>query len=404
MGRGMGQGLQQGQNPSMNPGVQTPGGPGPSDGSLYQEVLGTGTFSISDPQVGSPGHQGRSSSAQPSLREQSTSTVPNNVFALRPADPDYQNNSDSGTPKRHATTFQCTLCPKRFTREYNLRSHLRTHTDERPFVCTVCGKAFARQHDRRRHESLHSGEKKFVCQGDLKVGGRWGCGRRFTRADALGRHFRSEAGRICIKPLLDEEMKERQRLWKDQRMQHNTAQNMGTHVYPVDATGNYMLPAALLAQYPALTQMNWSDSDGSGSGMISSALESQATPPPPAPGQWDYQRQLGNEYLEERSRGANLQAKAKDPQSAESEISSTSTRTPPPNLTPTSIPYTISQDHTAGEETRRLGLLADFGRKGQRSLTTLTKSKESRAKPPSSSKTLGFGNSAFPSTRVRGGR
>lgn len=37
----------------------------------------------------------------------------------------------------------------------------------------------------------------------------WGCGRRFARADALGRHFRSKAGRVCIKPLLDEEAVER---------------------------------------------------------------------------------------------------------------------------------------------------------------------------------------------------
>ncbi|KAL7794581.1 hypothetical protein V8C37DRAFT_401316 [Trichoderma ceciliae] len=211
-----------------------------------------------------------------SRRRQSTSSVPNNVIALRLADPDYQNSQDAGTSKRmqkHPATFQCTLCPKRFTRAYNLRSHLRTHTDERPFVCTVCGKAFARQHDRKRHESLHSGEKKFVCKGDLKTGGQWGCGRRFARADALGRHFRSEAGRICIKPLLDEEMIERQRQWQEQRMQQNMAQNLANPqvmamdagpAYPMDASGNYTLPQALLAQYPALAQMNWSTNDMGG--------------------------------------------------------------------------------------------------------------------------------------------
>ncbi|OAA64054.1 C2H2 type zinc finger protein [Cordyceps fumosorosea ARSEF 2679] len=211
----------------------------------------------------SPGDR-QSSAAR---RRQSTSAVPNNVIALRLADPEYQGGSESGGPKRvqkHPATFQCTLCPKRFTRAYNLRSHLRTHTDERPFVCTVCGKAFARQHDRKRHESLHSGEKKFVCKGELKAGGQWGCGRRFARADALGRHFRSEAGRICIKPLLDEEMIERQRQWQEQRMQQDMAMtgpgmaidaNTG---YPVDNNGNYALPAALLAQYPALAGMNWS--------------------------------------------------------------------------------------------------------------------------------------------------
>lgn len=217
----------------------------------------------------------RSATSSPSQRRrQSTSAIPNRDYILGLADPEYQaasGNFENGNAKRvqkHPATFQCNLCPKRFTRAYNLRSHLRTHTDERPFVCTVCGKAFARQHDRKRHEGLHSGEKKFVCKGDLKQGGQWGCGRRFARADALGRHFRSEAGRICIKPLLDEEAIERQRVWQEQHM-HNMAQNMqhqgpppigvDANGFPMDAQGNYTLPAALLAQYPALATLSWSD-------------------------------------------------------------------------------------------------------------------------------------------------
>lgn len=210
-----------------------------------------------------------------SSRRSSTSSVPNRDYILDLADPSRPAPVDGSNPKRtqkHPATFQCTLCPKRFTRAYNLRSHLRTHTDERPFVCSVCGKAFARQHDRKRHEGLHSGEKKFVCRGNLKDGNNWGCGRRFARADALGRHFRSEAGRVCIRPLLEEEAQEKGG-WDGQGQPMSNgngmfnqmpAQNFGMmpsqpgyEPFSQGMTAAPFLPAALLAQYPALAGLQW---------------------------------------------------------------------------------------------------------------------------------------------------
>jgi hypothetical protein len=165
-------------------------------------------------------------------------------------------NTESKRVQKHPATYQCHLCTKRFTRAYNLRSHLRTHTDDRPFVCTVCGKAFARQHDRKRHEGLHTGEKKYVCAGRLATGASWGCNRRFARADALGRHFRSEAGRICIRPLLDEE-KARAQMNPGAFGMPGPGMPMPPGSVEFRGPGGFTLPGALLEQYPVLASIDW---------------------------------------------------------------------------------------------------------------------------------------------------
>lgn len=107
--------------------------------------------------------------------------------------------------------YLCPKCSKSFQKPFNLKSHMKTHSSERPFKCLVCPKTFARSHDRKRHELLHEGVKNFRCEGFLKNGvTRWGCGKKFARSDALARHFRTETGWLCIKPLMDEAREQEQ--------------------------------------------------------------------------------------------------------------------------------------------------------------------------------------------------
>lgn len=77
--------------------------------------------------------------------------------------------------------FICERCEKRFTRNYNLKSHRKTHDTNREysFPCSKCPKRFVRRTDRDRHDmSVHLQEKRFQCPF---------CLRRFNRKDTCER-------------------------------------------------------------------------------------------------------------------------------------------------------------------------------------------------------------------------
>ncbi|KAJ3338643.1 hypothetical protein HDU93_009276 [Gonapodya sp. JEL0774] len=97
----------------------------------------------------------------------------------------------------------CRACGIKFNRSHNLKSHMLTHTGERPFKCENCELSFSRLHDLRRHKRLHTGERPHVCAG---------CDKSFARRDALRRHKRSGQCTGGITMCSDDEIAEGGRL------------------------------------------------------------------------------------------------------------------------------------------------------------------------------------------------
>lgn len=62
-------------------------------------------------------------------------------------------------------TFMCLFnnCQRKFPRRYNVRAHVQTHLEDKPYGCELCGARFVRKHDMIRHSKTHL-EKKYECE------------------------------------------------------------------------------------------------------------------------------------------------------------------------------------------------------------------------------------------------
>jgi len=98
---------------------------------------------------------------QPSLKDVQTSADPPQPHVPKLPMPEKRDISPSRT-KRGATTntgrFECSYCNKRFTRPSSLRTHIHSHTGEKPYRCDApgCGRCFSVHSNLRRHQKSHS--------------------------------------------------------------------------------------------------------------------------------------------------------------------------------------------------------------------------------------------------------
>ncbi|KAF8793721.1 Zinc finger protein 79 like protein [Argiope bruennichi] len=114
----------------------------------------------------------------------------------------FQMLTDQGLP-----LYICSVCQYQTRAGGNIRRHVRTHTDERPFSCAQCGKEdnecgvlyqalmgdkhpvyrcavckfqSMESYKIQRHVRVHTGEKPFSCPQ---------CGQRFSRKEHAKRHL-----------------------------------------------------------------------------------------------------------------------------------------------------------------------------------------------------------------------
>ena len=105
--------------------------------------------------------------------------------------------------------YSCSECTQEFTREKNLTTHMRTHTERQIHACSKCGQEFTERDRLATHMRTHTREKMFSCsecthefkheknltthmrthtEGQIHACSK--CGQEFTERDRLATHMR----------------------------------------------------------------------------------------------------------------------------------------------------------------------------------------------------------------------
>uniref|UniRef100_B3P4X9 Protein krueppel n=2 Tax=Drosophila erecta TaxID=7220 RepID=B3P4X9_DROER len=120
--------------------------------------------------------------------------------------------------RRHKQMMQhkCPHCGRGFVESSNLRRHIvARHTDERPHLCNFCQRSFSRVYMLELHLRTHTGERPYACKH---------CDKRFAQLGVLRSHERIHTGERLHRCQVCEKTFTRAGQLRKHEMRHETGQ------------------------------------------------------------------------------------------------------------------------------------------------------------------------------------